>query len=117
MTILRGTDRYELITWAGDSGTVHISGLADAGEGEDSTLYFQVNGKEQIIKTVQLTAETDEADIDFSVSDTTRIGVGKWPYGVKKCYSNGDEDTLIPNDGSTATFRVNNKVVEGTEDE
>ena len=105
---------YGLQTWDGDSGNLTFTGLPT--DHDDYEFFMEVHGATDIVKTAQLNGES-EVDVEFTVADTTALGVGRFPYGVKVC-RNGIENTLIPNlsVSNQAHFIVNKKVVEGTDE-
>lgn len=104
---------YNLQTFLGDSGTITIGNLPTDSEGY--TLYLEVHGKETIVKEKALNGAS-ETEIDFTVEDTTALGVGQWPWGVKISASD-EEDTYIPDPrvAPQALFIVMPKAVEGPE--
>lgn len=116
MTIQRvNNTMYNLQTFLGDSGTVTISNLPT--DSDAYVLYMEINGKQTVTKTKPLNGEAS-VDVDISVQDTTNLGIGQWPYGVK--LANGDEeDTYIPDlrVSPQALFIVNKKAVEGPTNE
>lgn len=110
---------YDMETWLGDSGSLTIGNLPTDIDGSGWTLYFEIRGKETIVKEIPLTGQ-ETVDIFISVDDTTRLGVGQWEYGVKLCsgvigQEGLIEDTYIPDIrvSKKAYIVVNPKVVEG----
>lgn len=115
MTIARvKNSMYDLQTFLGDSGVLLIGNIPT--DKPDYTLYMEINGQKKIEKSVALNG-ADNASIEITVEDTTKLGVGQWPYGVKLC-SGQDEDTYIPDlrVAPTALFIVRPKAVEGVTD-
>ncbi len=111
LCLVKGT-RYNLQTFAGDSGVLSIGNIPT--DKPDYVLYMEIHGKEDVIKQVSLNG-SDSATIEITVEDTTKLGVGQWPYGVKLC-ADGDEDTYIPDlrISSSALFIVNKEMAKGT---
>lgn len=112
MTIARiKNSMYDLQTFLGDSGVLSIGNIPK--DKPDYVLYMEINGKSKVEKSVALNG-SDNASIEITVDDTTKLGVGQWPYGVKLC-SGQDEDTYIPDlrVAPNALFIVRPKAVEG----
>ena len=105
--------RYNLQTFAGDSGSITISGIPT--DKTTYVIYMEVRGEITIEKSVVLSG-SDTCDFSFSSSETNSLGVGNWEYGIKLCDSEtGIENTLIPDlvTSSKAIFSVYPKKVEG----
>lgn len=115
MTIARvKNSMYDLQTFLGDSGVLLIGNIPT--DKPDYTLYMEIKGKKTVEKAFELNGR-DYAAIEITVNDTTDLGVGQWPYGVKLC-SGEEEDTYIPDlrVALTALFIVRPKAVEGVTD-
>lgn len=115
MTICRiKNSMYDLQTFLGDSGVLSIGNIPT--DKPNYVLYMEIMGKDKVEKSVALNG-ADNASIEITVEDTTNLGVGQWPYGVKLC-SGQDEDTYIPDlrVALTASFIVRPKAVEGVTD-
>ena len=105
--------RYNLQTFAGDSGYLTISGIPT--DSQNYVIYMEVRGRTKIEKSITLNG-ADSCIFDFSTSDTLSLGVGCWEYGVKLCNTETNtEDTLIPDlrFSDKAFFVVNSEKVEG----
>lgn len=113
MTICRiKNSMYDLQTFLGDSGVLSIGNIPT--DKPNYVLYMEIMGKDKVEKSVALNG-ADSTNIEITVADTTKLGVGQWPYGVKLC-SGQDEDTYIPDlrVAPNALFVVRPKAVEGT---
>ena len=104
---------FNLQTFVGDSGIVGIGNIPT--DKPDYTLYMEIRGKKNVEKSIALNG-ADFTSVEITTQDTTDLGVGQWPYGVKLC-SGAYEDTYIPDlrVDPTALFIVKPMVVEGTE--
>ena len=105
--------RYNLQTFAGDSGTLTLSGFPT--DKTTYVVYMEVRGKVTIEKSIALNG-LDSCEFSFTPSDTLSLGVGNWEYGIKLCDSEtGVENTLIPDlvTSSKAIFTVYSEKVEG----
>lgn len=103
---------YNLQTFLGDSGVLSIGNIPT--DKPDYVLYMEIHGKTDVVKQFPLRG-ADNATIEITAADTTSLGVGQWPYGVKLC-SGLDEDTYIPDlrVSPSALFIVNKEMAKGT---
>lgn len=110
LCLVKGT-MYNLQTFLGDSGVLSIGNIPT--DKPNYVLYMEIHGKEDVIKQVTLNG-ADNATIEITTNDTTTLGVGQWPYGVKLC-SGKEEDTYIPDlrIAQNALFIVNKQIAEG----
>lgn len=105
--------RYNLQTFAGDSGSLTISGIPT--DSQNYVIYMEIRGRTKLEKSVALNG-ADTCVFSFSVSDTLSLGVGCWEYGIKLCNTDtGDENTLVPDlrFSDKAFFVVHSEKVEG----
>lgn len=110
LCLVKGT-MYNLQTFLGDSGILSIGNIPT--DKPDYKLYMEIKGKKTVEKVVELNGR-DNTTIEITVNDTTDLGVGQWPYGVKLC-SGEEEDTYIPDlrVAQNALFIVKPMAVEG----
>lgn len=108
---------YDLQTFLGDSGSITISNIPT--DSQDYVIFLEINGKVAIKKSIALNG-ADTCTFDLSASETTSLGVGTFPYGIKICNStDGSENTYIPDlrNGNRASFTVYPERVEGIDNE
>lgn len=105
--------RYNLQTFAGDSGSISISGFPT--DKQTYVAYMEIHGNIDVVKEVALNGAS-ECEFSFTPSDTNSLGVGAWEYGIKICDTEtGIENTVVPDlvNSSKAIFVVHSEKVEG----
>lgn len=108
---------YDLQTFLGDSGSITVSNIPT--DSDNYVIYLEINGKEKIEKSIALNG-AEECTFDLSASETTSLGVGTFPYGIKICNTeDGSENTYVPDlrNGNRASFTVYPERVAGLDNE
>ena len=95
--------KYNLQTFAGDSGTITVSNIPT--DVSTYVIYMEIHGKTTIEKSVVLDGASS-CVFSFTPNETISLGVGSWEYGIKICDSDtGIENTVVPD------LRVSNKAI------
>lgn len=107
--------KYNLETFAGDSGFITISNIPT--DSPSYVIYMEIKGQTSLEKTITLNGQ-DTCTFSFTPNETIALGVGSWEYGIKLCNTDtGIENTLVPDLRvcSKAIFVVYPEKVEGAD--
>lgn len=95
--------KYNLQTFAGDSGVIKISNIPT--ESPNYIIYLEIHGNNDITKSVVLNG-ADNCEFELTPEETLALGAGNWEYGIKICDSvTLEENTFIPD------LRISNKAM------